>query len=169
MSRRWGIEIMNREQAAEIFEYLFDAARDLDEARAVASAFAAQDESAASLEKFIVKLNSELIEALFARFPDVISFEEFPAISSALAWEDVTLPESVSEADIDQVIFSVLTPRWQKMAMILAKALDQCGQWPSPISAPAIAARIHVLAESGLLQGAGDLRKWRHSEVRLKR
>ena len=159
---------MDREQAAEIFEYLFDAARDLDGARAIASTFAAQDERAASLEEFIVRLNSELIEALFGRFPDLMSVE-FPAISSVLEWEDVTLPESVSEADVDKVIFSVLTPRWQKMAMILAKALDQCGQWPSPISAPAIAARIHVLAESDLLEGAGDLRKWRHSEVRLKR
>ena len=54
---------MDQEQAAEIFEHLFDAARELDEARAVASAFAAQDESTASLEEFIVKLNSELIEA----------------------------------------------------------------------------------------------------------
>jgi len=159
---------MDREHAAEIFEYLFDAARDLDEARAVASAFAAQDESAASLEEFIVRLNSELIEALFGRFPDLMSVE-FPAISSVLEWEDVTLPESVSEADVDKVIFSVLTPRWQKMAMILAKALDQCRQWPSPIRAEAIAARIHELAESDLLEGEGDLRKWRHSEVRLKR
>jgi len=148
---------------------LFDAARELDEARAVASAFAAQDESAASLEEFIVKLNSELIEALFGRFQDLMSFEEFPAISSTLGWEDVTLPESVSEADVDKVVFSVLTPRWQKMAMILAKALDRCGQWPSPISAEAIAARIHALAESDLLEGEGDLRKWRHNEVRLKR
>jgi hypothetical protein len=84
---------MDREQAAEIFEYLFDAARDLDEARAVASAFAAQDESAASLEEFIVKLNSELIDALFGRFPDLVPFKEFPAISSTLGWEDVTLPD----------------------------------------------------------------------------
>jgi hypothetical protein len=47
---------MDQEQAAEIFEHLFEAAREIDEARAAASALAAQDESAASLEAFIVKL-----------------------------------------------------------------------------------------------------------------
>jgi hypothetical protein len=57
---------------------LFDAARELDEARAVASAFAAQDKSAASLEEFIVKLNSELIEALSVRFPDLCHLRNFP-------------------------------------------------------------------------------------------
>ena len=71
---------MDGDQAAEIFEHLFGAARELDEARAVASAFAAQDESAASLE----------------------------------------------------------------------------------------AARIGALADSGRFEGAGDLRKWRHSGVPLK-
>jgi hypothetical protein len=37
---------MDRAQTAEIFGHLLDAARELDEARAIASAFAAQDESA---------------------------------------------------------------------------------------------------------------------------
>jgi hypothetical protein len=31
-----------------------------------------------------------------------------------------------------------------------------------------LAARIQVLAKSGRLEDVGDLRKWRHGEVRLK-
>ena len=37
-----------------------------------------------------------------------------------------------------------------------------------PISAEIIGARIVALAEAGRIEGAGDLRMWRHSEVRLR-
>jgi len=37
-----------------------------------------------------------------------------------------------------------------------------------PISDEAIAARLQILADSDRIEGFGDLRKWRHSEVRLK-
>ena len=36
------------------------------------------------------------------------------------------------------------------------------------ISDEALAARIQVLTDSGRIEGVGDLRKWRFSEVRLK-
>jgi len=160
---------MDREQAAEIFEHLFGAARELDEARAVASAFAAQDESAASLDEFIVKLNSELIEALFVRFPDLVPFEEFPAISSTLRWDQVRLPPPVVETDIDGVVLSAMKTQWQKVAMVVVKALERCRQRALPIGAEVLGARIQALAEADRIEGEGDLRKWRHSEVRLKR
>src|SRR5262249_31508442 len=114
---------MNREQAAEIFEHLFDAACELDEARAVASALAAQDNSAASLAEFIVKLNSELIEALLEKFPGLMTFGEFPAISSTLKWDQVHLPASVTEADVDAIIFSVMKIHLQKVAMVVVQSL----------------------------------------------
>lgn len=159
---------MNREQAAKIFEHLFVAARDLDEARAAAFALAEQDESAASLEAFIVKLNSELIEALFDRFPDLMPFQEFPTISSTLRWDQVRLPPSISEKDIDAIIFLVMKPRWQKVAMVLGHALQRCKQLGLPISDEALAARIQVLDKADQLESQGDLRMWRFSEVRLK-
>jgi hypothetical protein len=37
-----------------------------------------------------------------------------------------------------------------------------------PISTEILGARIGALAESDRIDSAGDLRKWRHSEVRLK-
>jgi hypothetical protein len=160
---------MDREQAAEIFEHLFDAARELDEARAVASAFAAQDESAASLEEFIVKLNSELIDALFGRFPNLMPFGDFPAISSTLTWDQVRLSTPVAETDIDAIVLSTMKPHWQKVAMVVARSLELCRERALPIGAEVLGARIQALAESDRIEGEGDLRKWRHSEVRLKR
>lgn len=159
---------MDREQAAEIFEHLFDAARELDEARAVASAFAAQDASAASLEKFIVKLNSELIAGLFDRFPGSMPFGDFPAISSTLTWDQVRLPPPVAETDIDAIVLSAMKSRWQKVAMVVARSLERCEELGFSISDEVLAARTGALADSGRIEGAGDLRKWRHSEVRLK-
>jgi Protein of unknown function len=164
-SRRMG---MNREQAAEIFEHLFVAARDLDEARAAAFALAEQDESAASLEAFIFKLNSELIEALFDRFPDLMPFEEFPAISSTLRWDQVRLPPSLNERDVDAIILSVMKPQWQKVAMILGLASERCKELALDLSPEMLGARIQALAESDRIRSQGDLRKWRFSEARLK-
>jgi hypothetical protein len=159
---------MDQEQAAEIFEYLFEAARELDEARAAASALAAQDERAASLEALIVKLNSELIEALLDEHPGLKTFGDFPAISSTLTWDQVRLPRAVTEADIDAIVLSAMKPQWQKVERVVALSSKRCEEFGLSISDEVLAARIRALAESGRLEGAGDLRKWRHSEVRLK-
>jgi len=153
---------MDRAQTEEIFGHLFDAARELDEARAVASAFAAQDESAASLEEFIVKLNSELIGALFDQFPDLMPFEEFPAISSTLTWDHVDLPPSISEKDIDDIVFSVMKPSWRKVAMLWSKRRNYANSaawrsatkhWPRAFrSSPSLAAsRVPAISENGVL------------------
>ena len=103
---------MNREQAEEILGYLLEAAFELDEAKAAANVFADQDKDAAALSALIIKLNSELLQAIYARFRDLIPFEEFPEISSSLRWDQVQLPPSVSEAQVDQIILSVIAPQW---------------------------------------------------------
>jgi hypothetical protein len=54
-------------------------------------------------------------------------FVEPPVISSTLRWEDVSLPASVSGADLDQIIFSVMTTRLQKTAVVILKTLERCG------------------------------------------
>jgi hypothetical protein len=59
-------------------------------------------------------------------YPDRPFSEEPPHISSTLRWEEVSLPDSISEADLDQLIFSVMTSRLQKTAMVIAKALNRC-------------------------------------------
>ena len=84
---------------------------------------------------------------------------EFPAISSTLRWEEVSLPDSISEAELDQLIFSV---------MIIARAMKRCEELDLAINEEILGARIGALAESDRIDSAGDLRKWRHSEVQLK-
>ncbi|MGH6713429.1 MAG: hypothetical protein ACREEK_31305 [Bradyrhizobium sp.] len=95
-------------------------------------------------------------------------FVEPPIISSTLRWEEVSLPASISEADLDQIIFAVMTPRLQKTAMVIHRALERCKELGLPISADILSARLGALAGFDRIEGAGDLRKWRFSEVRLK-
>jgi hypothetical protein len=159
---------MNREQAEEILGYLLEAAFELDEAKAAANVFADQDKDAAALSALIIKLNSELLQAIYARFRDLIPFEEFPEISSSLRWDQVQLPPSVSEAQADQIILSVIAPQWHKMARIIWDAVKRSEELALGVRDEAFAARIQVLVEAGRLESQGDLRKWRHSEVRKK-
>ena len=159
---------MNREQAEDILEYLLEAAFELDEAKAAANVFADQDKYAAALSALIIKLNSELLQAIYARFRDLIPFEEFPEIDSSLRWDQVQLPPSVSEAQVDQIILSVIAPQWHKMARIIWDAVKRSEELALGVRDEAFAARIQVLVEAGRLESQGDLRKWRHSEVRKK-
>jgi hypothetical protein len=138
---------MDEEQAAEIFDYLLQAARELDEARAAAEQLADQDKDkdAAAISELASKLNSELLQAMFKRFPDLLPFDEFPAISSTLRWDQVRLPPSASEAQVDQIIFSVVAPRWHKMARIIWDAVKQGQELTLGVTDEMFAARIQVL------------------------
>jgi hypothetical protein len=93
---------------------------------------------------------------------------EVPTIDSTLRWDEVDLPSSITESDLDGVIFSVMRPQWRKTAMILIKASGQCRErsWPSDLEV--ITARIQALAEAGRIDHQGELRYRRFSEVRLK-
>jgi hypothetical protein len=52
--------------------------------------------------------------------------------------------------------------------MVIGNAVKRCEELGLPINAEILGARIGALAEADRIEGAGDLRKWRHSEVRLK-
>jgi uncharacterized protein DUF3658 len=93
---------------------------------------------------------------------------EQPAINSDLRWDRVRLPPSISEEDIDAIIFSVMKPQWRKVAVIVTHAVERCQQRGFEISHEAVAARLQVLAAAGRIEDVGDLRMWRFSEVRLK-
>jgi len=94
--------------------------------------------------------------------------DEMPEINSTLQWDEVRLPPHISDLDVDAIIFSVMEPQWQKVAMVVGRALGRCKDLGIPLNSEALAARLPVLAEAGRIDDAGDLRKWRHSEVRLK-
>jgi hypothetical protein len=52
--------------------------------------------------------------------------------------------------------------------MVVILAAKRCQELALQIGDEEIAARLQVLSDSDRIEGIGDLRKWGHSEVRLK-
>jgi len=164
---------MNREQAAEIQGHLLDADSAMALARRAIAGLAKEDREKLDclLAEIASALQSEVLAAIHERHPDLappVEEKAEPFINSELRWDQVRLPKSISEADIDAVIVSVMTQQWRKVAMVVAKASERCRQLGLAISKEALAARIQVLAKTGAIEDAGDLRMWGFSEVRLK-
>jgi hypothetical protein len=83
---------------------------------------------------------------------------------------------------VDQTILACCKPRFLKVARVITDVAQAVGT-PQPLSVHLlteealearmrleenfIAGRIKALVESERLEGAGDLDRWRHSEVRL--
>jgi hypothetical protein len=132
---------------------LLDAAFALDEARAAIAALGNDDqkELAASLDRVETALHSELLQPIYKQYPDLKPFNEFPEISSALPWNRVCLPPSISEADLDSIIISVMGPRLQKVAMVVVRAHRRCEELGLPISPEILGVRVHALVESDLI------------------
>jgi Protein of unknown function len=72
-----------------------------------------------------------------------------------------------TNAQIDELLMSVITPNWQKVAMVIAKALHMLEDKGMEIGAQAVAARIVSLSSDGRIESQGNLSNWRHSEVRF--
>jgi hypothetical protein len=161
--------MMTRDQAEEIQRHLLEAARAMDRASAAIAALGEEARSrfAKPLGNIGCDLHFELLRMIYQAFPDLEPpAREIPTISSTLRWEDVTLPPSVSEADIDRIIFAELLPLSRKVAF--GKATSRCAELGLPVSDEMIGARLVALAEAGHIEGLGDLRRWRFSEVQLK-
>jgi hypothetical protein len=69
--------------------------------------------------------------------------------------------------ELDNVILSMVSVRWRKVALVMALANDQIGETKLDVSFEDIAARIKALVQTGRLESQGNLDRWRHSEVRL--
>jgi hypothetical protein len=169
---------MNWEQASRIVGHLRDAADALERASQSFSGFSKEEQlrpgnllgKVMDILRSIVTLQSEVLAAAYAQRPDLeppYEDQEIPVVNSELRWDQVHLPPSISEKDVDEIIFSVLKPSWQKVALVVGLAQRRCGEVGLTIANEAIAARLQALAESGLIEGFGDLRQWRFSEVRL--
>jgi Protein of unknown function len=160
--------MMDRDKAAEIREHLVDAVRAMD--RAEAAIRDLDEETRIPFAEPLAKasdLHFELLQMIHDRCPDLPN-GEIPTITSTLRWEDVHISPSVTEADLDGVIFSCLQPQWRKMAAIVGRAGRRCEELSLPVEAEVLGARIQALADAGRIERQGDLRYWRHSEVRLK-
>jgi hypothetical protein len=159
---------MKQHLAAEIHKHLLDAAAALKRAERVGLKLEKGERRAFGelLADVIMPLHFELLQALYAEHPELRPHEP-GHISSVLRWEDVSLPTSVTEADIDSAIFAALRPRLMKVARIIGDVLKSFEARKLPISDEIIGARILALAEAGRIEGAGDLQMWMHSEVKL--
>jgi uncharacterized protein DUF3658 len=164
---------MNRESAAEIQKHLLDANEAMERARRAIAGLGKEERVRFDdlLVDVMAALECNVLAAIHEQHPELeppVEGQEEPFINSELRWDQVRLPKSISEADIDAIIVSVMKPQWRKVAMVVVQALKKCEQLGLAISDEALAARIQVLAESGRIEGAGDLRKWGYSEIRLK-
>ena len=161
---------MDRDRAAEIQKHLLKASDALD--RATEAMFKLDKDERKVFAEILFEVHDALhfglLRALYSEHPELKPPGERPHISSTLRWEEVSLPDSISEADIDTVIFEMLTPKLQKTAMVIGKAFERCKALLIPISNEMLGARIVALAKAGRIEGAGDLPMWRHSEVRLR-
>ena len=90
-------------------------------------------------------------------------------ICSTLVWKDVVLPSSVSEADLDALIFAETDKCWLKVARIVGNVFQAIETRRIRLPMDIIAARIAKLVEVGRLESQGNLTMWRHSEVCLPR
>lgn len=161
---------MDRNRATEIQKHLLEASDALD--RVTEAMFKLDKDERKVFAEILFEVHDALhfglLRTLYNGHPELRPPEEQPHISSTLLWEEVSLPDSISEADIDAVIFEVLTPKLQKTAMVIGKCIQRCQALAMPLSNEIIGARILALAKAGRIEGAGDLRMWRHSEVRLR-
>src|SRR5580698_628492 len=65
-------------------------------------------------------LHGHALRSVYERHPELQPIpEDFDHLDTDLRWEDVMLPPSISEADLDAVILSKLKPRSLKVARIL--------------------------------------------------
>lgn len=69
--------------------------------------------------------------------------------------------------EIDAAIIRSTETRWMKTAMIIARADKVLRAANVDVDFEAIGKRVAALAASGQIEVAGDIMKWRHSEVRL--
>ncbi len=161
---------MDREQAAEVKRHLLNASRAFNRAEVAIykQGKAERDRFEKMLFEVYHTLHFGLLPTLYREHPE-LEPPDPPRISSKLRWEDVSLTDEISEAYLDALIFAMLKPRLQKMAKIVGDVSTRCEAQLNPIDPEIIAARIIALAEAGRVEGAGDLRMWRHSEVRLPR
>ena len=164
---------MDRERAASIVGHLLDAASAMESAdRAIASLGKEERLKFHSLlDSVLEDLHCEVLAPIFDQFPELEpEWEggEIPAINSELGWDQVRLLPSLSEKDLDDILLSEIKSTWRKVALVVGNATVRCEALGWPVSSEMLAARLQVLAETGLIEDVGDLRIRRFSEVRLK-
>jgi hypothetical protein len=77
----------------------------------------------------------------------------------------------IPEAEIDELLLSFCNARWQKVARIIGKTLEELEKREplgnDGVMADTIDARLENLVCSGRVEAKGNIRKWGYSEIRL--
>ena len=162
---------MNPEQATEIERHLKRAANAIRRAEILIWNLDEEDRATLGgpLGKAISALNFDLRGAIHRKFPDLRPPDKGSRfVDSKLTWKQVQLPPSITVLDFDRAILSALHAQWRKTARIVGTVSEQYRTLGINLDPAIVAARLMTMVDSGLVESAGDLRKWRFSEVRLK-
>lgn len=90
-------------------------------------------------------------------------------LSRVLDEEELTAIAMLTDADvieIDRAILSQLNSRWQKTALVVARAMFVYPDKYDDIPDTFYGQRIKSLCSKGLIEADGDLRQFRSSEIR---
>ncbi|WP_338830099.1 hypothetical protein [Bradyrhizobium sp. 27S5] len=161
---------MDREQAAELKKRLLNVGRALDRTF-MAMGQIDKGERDALLEHFNELheiVYRKLLVGIYAQHPDLKPLPRPPHLFSEVTWSEVLLPPSVTEDQLDEVIFSLLKSRWRKVVAFVTDVEKRFKELGWTITYEATAARLQVLSDLDRIESAGDLRYWGNSEVRLK-
>lgn len=75
---------------------------------------------------------------------------------------------TAAEAEtVDKLILSMCTPQWRKVAMIVAKCMNEFDEQFPHLPYIYLQLRVIDLEERGILETAGDVMSMRTSEIRL--
>ena len=79
------------------------------------------------------------------------------------------MPLEPSDAQLDALILGSASLSWLKVESLIVRIGELCEEQNLRFDPDVVASRIATLVRGGDLQGAGDLSRWRHSEVCLPR
>ncbi len=162
---------MDEAQAIEMRDHLLDVDFALQEAIAAVSHLPQADKEMLTglLDRLLEGLRCNALRLISDQHPQLGPLSnDPPMIVCDLRWKEVKLPPSVSEADLDAIIFSKLKPRPLKVARILTDVWKVFEERGLSIDHDVVSARIRWLADVDRIESFGDVRKWRHSEIALK-
>jgi len=74
----------------------------------------------------------------------------------------------MNSTEFDEAILAAAGEHWRKVAMVVGRVADAHGVpiKEGEVRLRLIAERIEALVQDGRLEAQGDLKLWRHSEVR---
>lgn len=81
--------------------------------------------------------------------------------------EQMRAATPVEAAAVDKLVLSKCTPQWRKVAMIVAKCMNEFDEQFPHLPYIYMQLRVLEMEERGVLETAGDVMSMRTSEIRL--